>query len=215
MTNATAVHTGAAGRPVPEHTKHELHHIGNANKMQTNADVVVNHQSLMDAACTEPGRFKTDFVSPAGILKLTGNIVAATKTFNTCFDHSTGTEDNLGTDEFTVMMICPALTLLKGDGSYSTLDSKLAGFSMVQGSNQDTQFLDLVGFLDESEGYSMADIWGSQGEGVGERTFMWATSWQFKPIGPAAMATQVSAFVRTVPLASLWGETKLSIKDVV
>lgn len=111
-----------------------------------------------------------------------------------------------GSRDFTVLMVCPALTLFHGIGGFNMIptSSKLGGIMIAQTNNLQTAFNANL-FWDARIGKTMLDIYGSDGAQLTNSAFVWATLLQFSLISQIIGATGVAHY-GALPYSSLFSE---------
>jgi hypothetical protein len=153
-----------------------------------------------------PGVIPTKFQSGGNILDTVPIKSSAARTLTQCLDISTYAPAALGTRDFTVIMICPALTLFHGVGGANMIptSSKLGGFIAAQTDNLQSTFNANM-FWDALFGKTMLEIFGSDGAQLTNSAFVWATLFQFTLISQIIGATGVAHY-GALPYSSLFSE---------
>jgi hypothetical protein len=122
---------------------------------------VMTAWSCMDIAKHYPGEIESPFVAGMNIVSsVTGCIRHNTVAVATAaLESNEASNQPLGTNDYLIVLYCPALSALYGDSSFGE-SAKIAGLNIIQTDDLHTETATrFADFWDPHNGYSMTDVY--------------------------------------------------------
>lgn len=150
-----------------------------------------------------PGVRKAPFVAGMNQVSLnTGTLRGQTSwTQLANFQSSSESYTDIGSKRYTVIAFCPALTALYSSQMSARSSGIVAGITDI---TTEENFVRIQDFGQVSQGFSMIDIWKSDGSTIFQNSMVWAHEVKVVMNGPLANASGV-AYMGYFPFGALLG----------